>query len=32
MVATGGNRSQIGHAQKPLKQAKTIAAGCDQLL
>src|SRR5262249_36840753 len=31
VVATGGNRSQIGHAQKPQKQAKTVAVGCDRL-
>ena len=31
VVATGGNRSQIRLAQKPPKQAKTLAVGCDQL-
>ena len=31
MVATVGNRSQIGWPQKPQKQAKTVAAGCDRL-
>jgi hypothetical protein len=31
VVATGGNRSQIGSAQKPQKQAKTVATGCDRL-
>jgi hypothetical protein len=31
VVATGGNRSQIGSVEKPLKQGKTVAAGCDQL-
>ena len=31
VVATGGNRSQNGQAQKPRKQAKTFAVGCDRL-
>jgi hypothetical protein len=31
VVATGGNRSQIGHAHVPRKQAKTVAVGCDRL-
>jgi hypothetical protein len=31
VVATGGNRSQIGIPQKPQKQAKSVAAGCDPL-
>ena len=31
VVATGGNRSQNGEAQKPHKQAKTFAVGCDRL-
>ena len=31
MVATGGNRWQIGSAQKAPEQAKTVALGCDQL-
>ena len=31
VVATGGNRSQTGPAQKRRKQAKTVAVGCDQL-
>ena len=31
VVATHGNRSQIGHAGKPPKQAKTVAEGCDPL-
>src|SRR5919204_5589486 len=31
VVATSGNRSQIARAQKPPKQAKTLAIGCDQL-
>jgi len=30
-VATSGNRWQMQEARKPLKQAKTVAAGCDQL-
>jgi hypothetical protein len=30
-VATGGNRSQIAPAGTTLKQAKTVAVGCDQL-
>src|SRR5919106_1549855 len=29
--ATGGNRWQMGTAQKRLRQAKTVAVGCDQL-
>jgi hypothetical protein len=31
VVATGGNRSQIGHVDKPPKQAKTVAVRCDRL-
>ena len=31
VVATGGNRSQNGEAQKLRKQAKTFAVGCDRL-
>jgi hypothetical protein len=31
VVATGGNRSQIGTARNPRKQAETVAVGCDQL-
>jgi hypothetical protein len=31
VVATGGNRSQIVSTRKRLKQAKTVAAGCDRL-
>jgi hypothetical protein len=31
VVATGGNWSQIRHAQQPEKQAKTVAIGCDRL-
>ena len=31
MVATGGNWRRIDGAQKPQKQAKSVAAGCDQL-
>jgi len=31
VVATGRKRSQIRHAQKPRKQAKTVAVGCDRL-
>jgi hypothetical protein len=31
VVATCGNRSQMGHARKPPYQAKIVAAGCDQL-
>src|SRR5213593_4168086 len=31
VVATGGNRRQIGLLPKRLKQARTVAAGCDQL-
>ena len=30
-VATGGNRCQIEQPRKRLKQAKTVADGCDQL-
>ncbi len=30
-VATSGNRWQMQEARKPPKQAKTVAAGCDQL-
>jgi hypothetical protein len=30
-VATGGNRWQMGTAQKRLRQAKTVAVGCDRL-
>ena len=30
-VATGGNRWQIERPRKRLKQAKTVADGCDQL-
>jgi hypothetical protein len=29
--ATGGKRWQIGRLRKRLKQAKTVAAGCDRL-
>jgi hypothetical protein len=29
--ATSGNRWQIGRPRKRLKQAKTVATGCDQL-
>jgi hypothetical protein len=32
VVATSRNRSQIGWARKPQKQAKTIAVGCHPLL
>jgi hypothetical protein len=31
VVATGGNRSQIGPVEKPQKQAKTVAVRCDRL-
>ena len=31
VVATGRNPWQIGPAPKPQEQAKTVAAGCDQL-
>src|SRR5436309_11811652 len=31
VVATGGNRSQMGSAPKRLKRAQTVAVGCDQL-
>src|SRR6266566_2448803 len=31
VVATGRNRSQIARAEKPGKQAKTVAVGCDRL-
>src|SRR4029453_10153535 len=31
VVATGGNRSQIVSTRKRLKQAKTVATGCDRL-
>jgi hypothetical protein len=31
VVATGGNQSQIGSAQKAQDHAKTVAVGCDQL-
>ncbi len=31
VVATRGNQGQIDSAQKPRKQAKTVAVGCDQL-
>src|SRR6266545_1714094 len=31
VVATGGNRSQIARPRKRLNQAKTVAAGRDQL-
>jgi hypothetical protein len=30
-VATGRNRWQMGRRRKRLKQAKTVAVGCDQL-
>ena len=30
VVATGGNRSQIGRPSKGLKQAQTVAVGCDR--
>jgi hypothetical protein len=29
--ATGGNWSQMGSARKRLRQAKTVATGCDRL-
>jgi hypothetical protein len=29
--ATGGNRSQVVSTRKRVKQAKTVAAGCDRL-
>jgi hypothetical protein len=32
VVATGGNRSQIGKHEKPQKQARTVAVGCEGLL
>jgi hypothetical protein len=32
VVATGGNRSQIGKHEKPQKQARTVAMGCEGLL
>jgi hypothetical protein len=31
VVATGGNQPQIESPQKRQKQAKTVAAACDQL-
>ena len=31
VVATGGNPRQMDSAQKPEKQAKTVAVACDQL-
>src|SRR5919198_4683519 len=31
VVATGGNRWQIGAARKPPNQAKTVAVDCDRL-
>ena len=31
VVATGGNRSQIGRAENRLREAKTVAVCCDQL-
>jgi hypothetical protein len=31
VVATRGDQWQIAQPQKPRKQAKTIAVGCDQL-
>jgi hypothetical protein len=31
VVATGGNQWRIANGAKPLKQAKTVAVGCDQL-
>jgi hypothetical protein len=31
VVATGGNRRQIGEPRKPQKQAKSVATGCDRL-
>src|SRR4029453_14606481 len=30
-VATRGNRWQMGRPQEPLKQARTVAVGCDRL-
>src|SRR2546427_5914933 len=30
-VATGGNRSQMGVRRERLRQAKTVAVGCDRL-
>jgi hypothetical protein len=30
-VATGGNQWQIGRPQKPQKQAKSVATGCQRL-
>ena len=30
-VATGGNRWQMGGRRERLKQAKTVAVGCDRL-
>jgi hypothetical protein len=30
VVATGGNRSQIGHVEEPPQQAKTVAVRCDR--
>jgi hypothetical protein len=32
VVATGGNRWQIGSALNPPKQAKSLAMGCDRLM
>jgi hypothetical protein len=31
VVATGGSQWQIKSARKPLKQAKSVATGCDRL-
>jgi hypothetical protein len=31
VVATAGNQWRIDNGAKPLKQAKTVAVGCDQL-
>jgi hypothetical protein len=31
VVATGGNRTQIWLPQKPQKEAKTVAVGCERL-
>src|SRR5437016_12139751 len=31
VVATGGNRRQIGEPRKPQKQGKSVATGCDRL-
>jgi hypothetical protein len=31
VVATSGNRWQMGTPRKRLKQAETVAIGCDQL-